>query len=151
MPRPRHTHFPTLKRLVGTVVSTGMDRTAVVAITRLYIHPLTRKIMKHVSKYFCHDAHEICGVGDRVQIKLWGIISKKKRYTVIDILQRHPQLSGEPFPMSRLKNPPTNEEIELARQATLARITAQQNELLQHLQSTSKDSNNTTSTKVELR
>ncbi len=113
MPRPRHSHFPTLKRLVGVVVSTGMDRTAVVAIPRLYVHPLTSKIMRHVSKFFCHDHHEICGVGDKVQIKFWGTISRKKRYAVIDMVQRHPRLEGEVFPMSRLLNPPSAAEVEL--------------------------------------
>ncbi len=112
MPRPRHSHFRTLKRLVGVVVSTGMDRTAVVAIPRLYVHPLTSKIMRHVSKFFCHDHHEICGVGDKVQIKFWGTISRKKRYAVIDMIQRQPSLQGEVFPMSRLMNPPSASEVE---------------------------------------
>lgn len=107
MPRAVHNHLPTPKRLVGVVVSTGMDRTAVVAIQRFYVHPRTRKIMRHVSKFFCHDHHELCGVGDRVQIKFWGPISRKKTHTVVDIVQRHPQLEGEPFAMSRLRRAPT--------------------------------------------
>jgi small subunit ribosomal protein S17 len=111
MPRPRHTHLSLPRRLVGTVVSTGMDRTAVVAIARLYIHPITSKIMRHVSKFFAHDRHEVCGVGDRVQIKFWGQISKKKRWAVIDVVHRHPQVEGEGFTMSRLVNPPAPEEV----------------------------------------
>ncbi len=122
MPRPVHTHFRNLKREIGVVVSTGMDRTAVVAVTRLYVHPLTRRIMRHVSKRFCHDHHEICGVGDKVQIKFWGAISKKKRYTVVDMVQRHPQLAGEPFPMSRLRTAPSD--------ADMATIRAQKEEEL---------------------
>jgi small subunit ribosomal protein S17 len=101
-----------------------MDRTAVVALNRLYVHPLTRRIMRHTSKYFCHDAHEVCGVGDRVQIKYCGAISKNKRYTVVDIVARHPQLEGEPFPMSRLVNPPSAEEIAKAKAEVEARILA---------------------------
>jgi small subunit ribosomal protein S17 len=111
MPRPRHTHLPLPKRLVGTVVSTGMDRTAVVAVSRLYIHPITSKIMRHVSKFFAHDRHEVCGVGDRVHIKFWGPISKKKRWAILDVVHRHPQVEGEGLPMSRLVNPPAAEEV----------------------------------------
>jgi small subunit ribosomal protein S17 len=124
MPRPLHTHFRTLRRITGVVVSTGMDRTAVVAVQRLYIHPLTRKIMKHVSKHFCHDNHEICGVGDKVQIQFWGTMSKKKRFVVVDLLHRQPQLHGEPFPMSKLAKPPTAEEL-LAQAEAFARRQAE--------------------------
>lgn len=127
MPRPRHSHLPTLKRLVGTVISAGMDRTAVVGISRLYIHPKTSKIMKLTSKYFCHDAHEICGVGDRVQIRYWGAISKKKRFTVIDMVHRHPQLEGEPFQMSRLKNPPSVEEVKAMKAAAAEQLLKEAN------------------------
>lgn len=95
-----------MKRIVGVVTSTGMDRTAVVLVPRLQIHGLTRKIMKTYTKCFCHDQHEICGVGDKVQIKQVAKISKKKHWAVIDILARHPQLGGEPFAMSKLLNPP---------------------------------------------
>ena len=102
---PRGTHLKSLKKLVGVVVSTGMDRTAVVAVPRVKIHSKTRKFINHITKYFCHDAHEVCGVGDKVHIKPCGQLSKKKHWTVIDILQRHPQLAGEPFPMSRLRLP----------------------------------------------
>lgn len=101
-----HTHLITPKKLVGIVIGTAMDRTAVVAVQRFFVHPRTRKIMRHVSKFFAHDHHELCGVGDRVQIAHWGPISRKKHHTVVDIVQRHPQLDGEPFPMSRLQRAP---------------------------------------------
>jgi small subunit ribosomal protein S17 len=103
---PRGTHLPSLRRLVGVVVSSGMDRTAVVAVPRLKIHSKTRKILNHVTRYFAHDHHEVCGVGDKVQIKYVGQLSKKKHWSVIDMVQRHPQLEGEPFPFSRLKRNP---------------------------------------------
>lgn len=106
MPRT-HLHLPTLKRLVGVVVSTSMDRTAVVAVPRLRLHPLTRKFIKITTKYFCHDRHEICGVGDKVQIWKCEKLSQKKRFCVIDMVERHPQLEGEPFAMSRLKRHPS--------------------------------------------
>jgi small subunit ribosomal protein S17 len=101
-----HNHLLMPRKLVGLVIGTAMDRTAVVAVQRFFVSPRTRKIMRHVSKFFAHDHHELCGVGDRVQIEHWGPISRKKHHTVVDIVQRHPQLDGEPFPMSRLQRPP---------------------------------------------
>ncbi len=106
--------MPTLKRLVGVVISTGMDRTAVVAVPRLKLHPRTRKFLKITTKYFCQDRHEICGVGDKVQIWKCAPVSKKKAFTVVDMVERHPQLEGEPFPMSRLKRHPTEHQASLS-------------------------------------
>jgi small subunit ribosomal protein S17 len=99
------THLRTLKKIVGVVVSTGMDRTAVVAVTRLRLHPKIRRFVRVITKYFCHDRHEICGVGDKVQLKACQQLSKKKHWTIVDMIERHPQLEGEPFPMSRLRLP----------------------------------------------
>jgi small subunit ribosomal protein S17 len=122
MPLATHNHLPALRRLLGIVTSTGMDRTAVVAIPRLYVHPLTRRLMKKNTVYFCHDAHEVCGVGDKVQIKFCGKVSKKKSHTVIDMVLRHPRLEGEPFQMSRLKTPPTRAEVEALNAAKVAEL-----------------------------
>ena len=118
---PRESHLRTLKKLTGVVTSTGMDRTAVVSVARVKVHPKTRKFLHHITKYFCHDRHEVCGVGDRVHIKPCQQLSKKKFWTVIDILARHPQLSGEPFPMSRLKLPLAEYPAILQKQAEQAR------------------------------
>jgi len=100
-----HNHLPTLKRLVGTVIGTSMDRTAVVAVHRLQQHPRTRKYMRVTTRIFAHDHHEVCGVGDRVELKKCAPQSRKKYFAVVDILHRHPQLDGEPFPFSRLRRP----------------------------------------------
>ena len=92
--------------MLGVVVSTAMDRTAVVAIPRLRMHMRTQRIARQVTRFFCHDEHEVCGVGDRVEIAPCAQLSKKKHWTVVDILARQPQLGGEPCPQSRLKTPP---------------------------------------------
>lgn len=101
-----HNHLATLKRVVGTVISTNMDRTAVVVVQRLKMHPRTRKFIRVTTKFFCHDHHEVCGVGDRVEIKKCAPVSKNKFFTVTDIVHRHPQLDGEPFPFATLRRHP---------------------------------------------
>ena len=69
---------------------------------RLFPHPKYQKIVRHEKKYLCHDFHELCGVGDRVQIKYVGKLSKRKQWAVVDMVHRHPQVGGEPFPMAKL-------------------------------------------------
>jgi small subunit ribosomal protein S17 len=76
-----------------------------VAVERLFPHPKYQKIVRHEKKYLCHDYHEICGVGDRVQIKYVGCLSKRKRWAVVDMVHRFPQVGGEPFPMAKLTKP----------------------------------------------
>lgn len=77
-----------LKKIVGEVVSTAMDKTAVIRVTRLAMHPKYRIWMRKRKKYYAHDEHNICGVGDRVQIKDARATSKKKRWVVIDMIRR---------------------------------------------------------------
>ena len=106
MPR-EHLHLRTLKRCLGVVVSTSMDRTAVVAVPRLRLHGRTQRIVKTTTRFFAHDHHEVCGVGDKVELLPCGrALSAKKHWAVVDILQRFPQLGGEPIPQSRLRRPP---------------------------------------------
>ena len=106
MPR-EHLHLRTLKRILGVVVSTSMDRTAVVAVPRLRLHGRTQRIVKTTTRFFAHDHHEVCGVGDKVELLPCGrALSSKKHWAVVDILQRFPQLAGEPVPQSRLRRPP---------------------------------------------
>lgn len=118
---PRGTHLTALKRLVGTVVSVGMVRTVVVAVPRLKLHKKTRRFLNHTTRYFCHDHHRVCGLGDKVEIKYCGRVSLKKHWSVIDILHRRPRLEGEPFPMAVLQfNPFTGERMAGAVAATAA-------------------------------
>jgi small subunit ribosomal protein S17 len=80
----------------------AQDKTAKVEVTSFYVHSKYGKLMKRRKNFFAHDEHNLCGVGDRVQIKFVGQMSKKKQWAVIDMLYRHPQLAGEQFPMSKL-------------------------------------------------
>ncbi|KAA0162455.1 hypothetical protein FNF27_06506 [Cafeteria roenbergensis] len=108
VPRPARV-MRRLKKVVGTVVSSSMDKTAVVEVQRLYVHSKYRRIMRKRLRYFAHDEHDICGVGDRVQI--WpmgeriGKRSARKTWAVVDILHRQPRLEGEPCELASLMRP----------------------------------------------
>jgi len=76
------------KRLVGTVVSDGMDKTALVLVNRLAQHPVYKKYVRKRKKYMAHDPQNLCKLGDKVQIIESRPISKRKRWQVVGILEK---------------------------------------------------------------
>ena len=72
------------KTYTGKVVSNKMDKTVVVAITRLFQHPVYKKVVKKVSKFKAHDAGNTCDVGDTVIITETKPMSKDKRWLVLE-------------------------------------------------------------------
>ncbi|MBE0427576.1 MAG: 30S ribosomal protein S17 [Nitrospirae bacterium] len=61
-----------------------MDKTVVVAVTRLFQHPTYRKTVKRVSKFKAHDEKNKCNIGDIVKIIETRPLSKDKRWIVVD-------------------------------------------------------------------
>ena len=74
------------KTYTGTVVSNKMDKTVVVAITRLFQHPVYKKTVKKVSKFKAHDEQNACDIGDTVVITETKPMSKDKRWLVLEKL-----------------------------------------------------------------
>jgi small subunit ribosomal protein S17 len=76
------------KTYIGKVVSNKMDKTVVVAITRLFQHPVYKKTVKKVSKFKAHDEKNECQIGDNVKIIETRPVSKDKRWLVLEILNK---------------------------------------------------------------
>ena len=76
------------KTRVGTVVSTKMEKTVVVAIEDNVKHPVYSKIIKHTLKVHAHDENNECGVGDRVEVMETRPLSKTKRWRVTEIIEK---------------------------------------------------------------
>ena len=72
------------KVYAGTVVSNKMDKTVVVAVTRLFQHPVYKKTVKRVTKFKAHDEKNTCQIGDIVKIIETRPLSKEKRWLVIE-------------------------------------------------------------------
>jgi len=72
------------KIYTGKVISNKMDKTIVVAVTRLFQHPVYKKTVKRVTKFKAHDEQNKCNIGDTVKIIEIRPISKEKRWAVID-------------------------------------------------------------------
>ena len=73
---------------VGQVVSDKMDKTAVVAVTRLIRHPLYSRFVKRTTKFKAHDEKNECHVGDVVRIVETRPLSKDKRWRVVEVVRK---------------------------------------------------------------
>jgi small subunit ribosomal protein S17 len=73
---------------VGQVVSDKMDKTAVVAVTRLVRHPMYRRFVKRTTKFKVHDEKNECQVGDVVRITETRPLSKDKRWRLVEVVRR---------------------------------------------------------------
>jgi small subunit ribosomal protein S17 len=75
----------------GRVVSNKMEKTVVVAVDRLVRHRLYKKIIRRTSKFMAHDELS-CNVGDVVRIVETRPLSKRKRWRVVQVVERAPQV-----------------------------------------------------------
>lgn len=78
----------TRKTRVGTVVSDKMDKTVVVRVERVVMHPVYKKYTKRRAQYKAHDEKNECRVGDRVEIIETRPLSKDKRWRVFRLIER---------------------------------------------------------------
>ena len=76
------------KTRTGKVVSTKMDKTAVVAIEDNFKHPLFGKVMKRRVKLHVHDENNECTVGDVVLVMETRPLSKTKRWRLVRIIEK---------------------------------------------------------------
>ena len=73
---------------VGKVVSDKMDKTVVVAIADRVAHPLYKKIVGRTYKLKAHDENNECGIGDTVKVMETRPLSKDKRWSVVEIVEK---------------------------------------------------------------
>jgi small subunit ribosomal protein S17 len=72
---------------VGVVVSNKMMKTVVVAVENTFMHKMYQKYIKRTSKFMAH-ANDPLNIGDRVVIEETRPMSKRKRWTVKEVLER---------------------------------------------------------------
>ena len=76
------------KTLVGVVSGDRMDKTVIVAVNRLVLHPVYKKYIRKKKKVKAHDERNECHVGDKVLLTETRPLSKEKRWRVKEILER---------------------------------------------------------------
>jgi small subunit ribosomal protein S17 len=80
------------KELVGEVVSDKMDKTIVVQVARRVQHPRYKKVITRYKKFYVHDEKSEAGVGDRVRIIESRPLSKLKRWTLVQVVEKSRQV-----------------------------------------------------------
>jgi small subunit ribosomal protein S17 len=76
------------KSRVGVVVSNSMDKSITVLVERRLRHPIYGKYVKKSKKFMAHDENNDCNPGDKVRIEETRPLSKRKRFTLIEIVER---------------------------------------------------------------
>ena len=88
---------------VGQVVSTKMQKTIVVEVTRRVPHPIYKRIVTKRKKFYAHDEAETAKPGDVVRILEHRPMSKMKRWILGDVVRRAVQVGVDP---SQIDAPP---------------------------------------------
>lgn len=76
------------REIVGKVVSDKMMKTIVVAVESRHPHPRYGKIIKSTSKFKAHDEENVAHLGDIVRIVESRPLSKDKRWSLAEVVER---------------------------------------------------------------
>ncbi len=72
----------------GTVVSTKMDKTVVVAVVDRVRHRRYGKTLQRTRRLYAHDEVNDAREGDRVRVQETRPLSRTKRWRVVEVLER---------------------------------------------------------------
>ena len=72
----------------GIVVSNKMEKTIVVAIETMALHPIYKKGVKKTTKFKAHDEQNVAQVGDKVRIMETRPLSKDKNWRLVEIIEK---------------------------------------------------------------
>jgi small subunit ribosomal protein S17 len=92
------------KEQLGYVVSTKMQKTIVVEVTRQRAHPMYRRVVKRSKKFYAHDENNTAHVGDVVRIEETRPLSKLKRWELKEIVRRAALVPGADIPAETPEN-----------------------------------------------
>jgi small subunit ribosomal protein S17 len=72
---------------IGIVTSDKMTKTVVVSVNRQVLHPKYRRYIRRTTKFMAHD-EKGASVGDKVRIIETRPLSARKRWRVVEIIQK---------------------------------------------------------------
>jgi small subunit ribosomal protein S17 len=73
---------------IGKVVSNKMLKSIVVAVERQVAHALYKKYFRRTTKLMAHDEKQEAGIGDTVKIMETRPISARKRWRLVEIIEK---------------------------------------------------------------
>ena len=83
------------RKILGTVTSTKMDKTAVITVIRRVRDRRFHKFITRRVKYKAHDEKNAAKVGDVVEIIEARPMSRTKRWRILRTLSHNAELPGE--------------------------------------------------------
>ncbi len=81
-------------RRIGRVASDRADKTITVEVESIRRHRLYKKPVRIRRKFMAHDPENTCRIGDVVQIEESRPMSRRKRWRLVEVLERT-QLTDE--------------------------------------------------------
>ena len=87
LPKPEHARGERQERR-GVVVSSAMDKTIVVKVDTVKVHPRYKKVVRRSRKFHAHDEQNRANVGDVVRIVESRPISKTKTWRLAEVLEQ---------------------------------------------------------------
>lgn len=90
------------RRLKGKVVSGKMEKTIVVAVERVFAHPVYKKLVKMTKRFKVHDESG-AKVGDEVIIEETRPLSKGKRWRVVEVSGKKVAEEPEAIEVTKVK------------------------------------------------
>jgi small subunit ribosomal protein S17 len=76
------------KQLIGVVTSDKMDKSISVMVERRIQHPIYGKFVKKSNKFMAHDEKNECNIGDKVRIMETRPLSARKRWRLVEVLEK---------------------------------------------------------------
>ncbi|NQU95049.1 MAG: 30S ribosomal protein S17 [Candidatus Omnitrophica bacterium] len=74
--------------MTGVVLSDKMDKTIVVRVGRIVVHPIFKKAVRKFNKFKAHDEKNQAKTGDTVRIKEMRPTSREKRWGLVEIMKK---------------------------------------------------------------
>ena len=76
------------KVVTGVVMSDKTNKTRVVGINRLVMHPRYGKVLKRRTRVYVHDENNVSKLGDTVEVMSTRPISKMKRWRLVRVVRQ---------------------------------------------------------------
>ena len=86
LPKPDHERGRRQERR-GVVVSSAMDKTIVVKVETVKVHPRYKKVIRRAKKFHAHDERNEANVGDVVRIVEGRPLSKTKSWRLVEVVE----------------------------------------------------------------
>jgi small subunit ribosomal protein S17 len=86
LPKPDHERGRRQERR-GVVVSDAMDKTIVVRVETVKVHPRYKKVIRRAKKFHAHDERNEAKVGDVVRIVETRPLSRMKTWRLAEVVE----------------------------------------------------------------